>query len=416
MVRGKKYRTFTVSYFANGKRQRQQFRDFEEANTEATNIADQKAQGALGAAALSAGDRVALQDSLTKLAEQEGTGDATVSRLIRIVADYTTANKELPKGATLTEAARYYAQRHPANMPKKTLAEVVREFIDDRRSAGCSEVHLHDLESRLGQFKHTFDLPINHVSPPLVQRWLYDLKRGKDNKPASARTKENMLRMISSLFNYARRMKFVPADVAMEIAEIPTPKKQPAPIGVYTAAEIESMLAKADTDAVPALAIAAFAGLRLAEVARLDWRDVRLGEKLIVVEARNAKTAARRLVPIQDNLAAWLAPHAKRFGPMNPCQEERHCVGNALGDRFERAAGRAKVKWKRNGFRHTYISARVATLKDVPEVALEAGNSPAIIFSNYRALLTETEGKAWFAVMPPQRPGNVVPAPAADAA
>src|SRR5207247_838552 len=144
---------------------------------------------------LSASDRVALEDALTKLAEQEATGDATVSRLVRIVTDYTNANKELPKGATLTEAARYYAQRHPANMPKKTVTEVVQEFIADRRSAGCSEVHLHDLESRLGQFKHTFDLAINHVNPPLVQRWLYNLKRGKDNKAASARTKENMLRM-----------------------------------------------------------------------------------------------------------------------------------------------------------------------------------------------------------------------------
>jgi integrase len=72
-----------------------------------------------------------------------------------------------------------------------------------------------------------------------------------------------------------------------------------------------------------ALAIAAFAGLRLAEVSRLDWRDVRLSEKLIVVSAENAKTAARRLVPISDNLAAWLTPHAKRSDALNPC--ERTC-------------------------------------------------------------------------------------------
>ena len=33
-----------------------------------------------------------------------------------------------------------------------------------------------------------------------------------------------MLRVIVSLFNFARRMKYVSADLAFEIAEIPTPK------------------------------------------------------------------------------------------------------------------------------------------------------------------------------------------------
>ena len=140
-----------------------------------------------------------------------------------------------------------------------------------------------------------------------------------------------------------------------------------------------------------------------------DWREVRLSEKLIVVGAENAKTAARRLVPISDNLAAFLTPHTKRFGSLNPCDEQAENVGNALGNRFERAAARAKVAWKRNGFRHSYISYRVATLKDVPAVALECGNSPQVIFSNYRALATDAEAKAWFSILPPKPAENVVP-------
>ena len=171
---------------------------------------------------------------------------------------------------------------------------------------------------------------------------------------------------------------------------------------------MQAILGAADATIAPALAIAAFAGLRLAEVSRLDWRDIRLTEKLIVVGAENAKTAARRLVPISDNLFAWLSPAVKRFGSVNPCVEQNHNVGNALGDRFERAAAKAKVKWKRNGFRHSYISYRVATLKDVPAVALECGNSPQVIFSNYRALATDAEARSWFSIMPPKQADNVV--------
>jgi len=315
----------------------------------------------------------------------------------------------LPKDITFAEMAQFYKQKHPPNMHRKTVEEVVREFIADRRSAGCSAVHVHDLEIRLGQFSKAFSLPIMPVSTPTVQQWIYGLKNQKTERAVAARTKENMIRQIVSLFNFARRQKYLPAELALEISEIPAPKKQHAPIGIYTAEEMRAVLAKADEAIVPALAIAAFAGLRLAEVSRLDWRDVRLSEQLIVVGAENAKTAARRLVPVNDNLAAWLSAHAKRFGPLNPCTEQLNNVGNALGDRFERAASRAKVAWKRNGFRHSYISYRVAVLKNVPAAALECGNSPQVIFSNYRAVATEAEGKAWFAILPPKTDENIVP-------
>lgn len=402
-IRGENFQTFLLSYYASGKRQMRRFMDFSKAIEEATSIAEQKAQGALGAAALSAADRVSLEQALVLLAKNEGIGNASVSRLVEIVRDNATARANLPSGVTLAETAQFYKQEHPANMPRKTVAEAAAEFIADRRSADCSAVHINDLEIRLGQFSKAFVLPIIAVSAPLVQQWIYGMKNQKNGKPTAARTKENMLRQIVSLFNFARRQKYVPAELALELSEISTPKKQHAPIGIYTPDEMRAILAAADTAIVPALAIAAFAGMRLAEVSRLDWREVRLAEKLIVVGAENAKTAARRLVPISDNLAAWLSPHAKRFGLMNPCEEQAENVGNALGDRFERAAARAKVAWKRNGFRHSYISYRVATLKDVPAVALECGNSPQVIFSNYRALATDAEAKAWFSITPPKQ-------------
>jgi integrase len=407
-VRGQNFRTFVVSYYANGQRQLRRFMDFASANTEADRIATQKAQGTLGAGALSPKERVSLEQALALLSKTDGTGNTSVERLVQIVRDYAAARVHLPLDVTLSETAQFYKQKHPANMPRKTVAEVVAEFIADRKSAGCSAIHIHDLGVRLGQFSKAFTVPIMAVNSAYVQQWVYGMKNHKNNNDTSARTKENMLRQIVSLFNFARRQKYVPTELAVEISEIPAPKKQPAPIGVYTPDEIRAILAAADAEIIPPLAIAAFAGLRLAEVARLDWCEVRLSEKLIVVEANKAKTAARRLVPISDNLAAWLNPHAKRSGPINPSKEKLNNVGNALGDRFERAAARAKVKWKRNGFRHSYISYRVAVLKDVPAVALECGNSPQVIFSNYRALATETEGKAWFGIMPPKVAANVI--------
>jgi hypothetical protein len=132
-VRGENFQTFLLSYYANGKRQLRRFVDFAKASTEATRIAEQKAEGALGAAALSAADRVSLERALALLAENEGIGNADASRLLEIVRDYATSRAGLPSGVTLAETAQFYKQKHPANMFRKAVAEVVAEFIADRR-------------------------------------------------------------------------------------------------------------------------------------------------------------------------------------------------------------------------------------------------------------------------------------------
>ena len=85
-VRGENFQTFLLSYYANGKRQLRRFVDFPKASEEAARIAEQKAQGALGAAALSADDRVSLQQALALLAENEGAANASAARLVELCA------------------------------------------------------------------------------------------------------------------------------------------------------------------------------------------------------------------------------------------------------------------------------------------------------------------------------------------
>jgi hypothetical protein len=42
----------------------------------------------------------------------------------------------------------------------------------------------------------------------------------------------------------------------------------------------------------------------------------------------------------------------------------------------------------------------VAESKDAAAVALEAGNSPKMIFEHYRELVTPEEAKEWFGILP----------------
>jgi hypothetical protein len=74
----------------------------------AARIAEQKAEGALGAAALSAADRVSLERALALPAENQGIGNADPSRLVEIVRDCARARASLPSGVTLAETAQFY--------------------------------------------------------------------------------------------------------------------------------------------------------------------------------------------------------------------------------------------------------------------------------------------------------------------
>ena len=71
-----------------------------------------------------------------------------------------------------------------------------------------------------------------------------------------------------------------------------------------------------------------------------------------------------------------------------------------------------KFAWKHNALRHSFISYRMAILKDENKVALESGNSPKVIFESYRELVTEQDAKAWFSIEP-TKAVNVLPMKAA---
>ena len=58
------------------------------------------------------------------------------------------------------------------------------------------------------------------------------------------------------------------------------------------------------------------------------------------------------------------------------------------------------IAWPNNVLRHSFISYRIAIVKSADQVALEAGNSPAVIFKHYRELTTEEQANEWFSIVP----------------
>jgi len=294
----------------------------------------------------------------------------------------------------IIEAASFFKQHGAAEITPRTVPEVVSELIESKRARCKSPRYLSDLRSRLGQFAKTFAVDIGNVSTPDVQHWLDELKV----VPSTARGFRTLL---FGMFRFAeaRGYIFKGGNPVASVEQISA--KGDGDISIYTPAEVTALLLAASKEFRPVVAIGAFAGVRTAEIMRLEWRDVDLAGGYIHIAAAQAKTASRRLVPIAPNLAQWLAPYAKQRGLI--WKGDRHEM------EFARAATvkAAGVPWKPNALRHSFCSYRLAEVQSAAQVALEAGNSPAMVFRHYRELVRPEAAKTWFAIAPEQ-PANVL--------
>lgn len=305
-VGGTSYEQFTISFYLGSKRIRQRFSDLDRAKTEAHAAAIKLANADHEALRLTPSDRAVYVQCLDLLRPLGLSLNAAIT-------DYVAALAKLPPSASLVEAVADYAKRHPSSMPRRTVAEVVAEMLHDRQTAGCSESHLRDLESRLGRFAACFQMPIATLTAPLVRDYLRTLA-GENGRPVTNRTRCNVQRIVTSLFHFARKQHFVTRELVDEIAEIDAPKKEHVETGTFTPAQLAKILHGAPDEIRPLLTIGAFCGLRAAELQRLDWQDVKVAQAVIIIGADKAKTASRRVVPIPVNAAAWLAPYVRAEG------------------------------------------------------------------------------------------------------
>src|SRR5262249_4935134 len=254
--------------------------------------------------------------------------------------------------------------------------------------------YLADLRYRLGVFKEAFHCDLNAITPDDVATFFDGLK-------LSPRSHNNFLCALRTFFRFAQKHDWLSKEVDL-LAPVEKRNGKPVPVEIFMPSELGALLKHASPRIAPCIALSAFAGLRAEEILRLEWSDVERRPGFIEVAAHKAKTATRRIVPIADSLSRWLAiapPNGERVWPHSKAY---------FFEALRNAASDAEITWKQNALRHSFISYRLAELQDVNRVALEAGNSPQMIFRHYRELATPEQARTWFAIEPEAAP-NVVP-------
>ena len=319
----------------------------------------------------------------------------TLSAAVAAIVEAVKLTGDLPGVAA---AARFYKAKHKSVTPKR-VADVVAELLALKKARGAAARYLDDLQFRLEKFAEKFPCNIGSVTTADVQAWLDGLK-------LSSQSYANNRRCVHLLFEHGVARGYCLDNPA---ADVERPKIRNGEVKIFTPDETRKLLAAAPEDFLPCLALGLFAGLRSAEVERLEWTDIDLKQGHIVVGAYAAKTASRRIVPIAENLAAWLAPYAERKGGLWPHGRDY------FHKRQEATAKAAGVAWKANGCRHSFASYSFALCADAGRVAGYCGNSPGVIHRHYKQLCTPADAQKFFSIKP-AAVVTALPTPAAEIA
>lgn len=183
-----------------------------------------------------------------------------------------------------------------------------------------------------------------------------------------------------------------------------TEASETAQIDYYRPAELRTLLEDATEQVRVVIALQAFAGLRLQETLRLDWRDVFGTPGHIEVSTSKSKTRQRRLVEVFPALEQWLAPYSEMEGRVT----KQWTTLNSYVRTFVEFRSSVKVPARRNGLRHAFVTYHFALHSNENLTAALAGNSPAMIHTHYKGLATRAEAEKWFNVMPAKEE-NVIP-------
>jgi integrase len=286
----------------------------------------------------------------------------------------------------LMEAARQWSRDNPSDSERKDLAEVVAEFLSQKKKLGIKVKVTYG--NRFEQLVAAMPgMKIKEITASMLTAYLE-----RFSHPVTRNTHR---KNIITLFTWARKNKYLENSIKHQAEETDRARAEEAkPVVVFSPAEYADVLRLIATEHphyLAATVIAGFCGLRRAEVHSQTWADIDLSAGHLTVTKAKPNTPSYRLVEIPPAALEWLLRCPNRSG--------RLCSNLAI-DRIRDIVRTAGLACPQNGFRKSAISYKIATGTSKGEVATWAGNSEQQINSHYRRPVPRALGEAYFALTP----------------
>jgi integrase len=406
----KSYPLYRVAWHVAGRRRMASFPSYSLAKRHADGLVKDLAKGSQVTALHPAQARDALA-ALERLADFYRATGRRVS-LLAGISEFVEASTKL-NGRNLGEAVEGYLH-NVATVKRKDVAAAVEEFIQTNeprtRAANGERAQLS------GKYFYNLAIQLRRFAATFPNTALCDL--GKEHLDTyvnslgdfSAKSRNHYRTTIRQFLQWATRKDYLPVTHRLGESDGLRPEHaNTAEVNIYTPRELAALLANGDDTLRPVIAVGGLAGLRTAELLRLDWADVWRVPGHIEITAAKSKTRQRRLVEICPALQAWLEPYRVRERGKFWAGEE-----TTFQEHFGELCKTAKVTRKTNGLRHAFCTYHFALHANENLTAQQAGNSPAMIHAHYKGLATKAEAQKWFNVLPPKAAKNVISLKAAS--
>ncbi len=414
--KSKSYPLYRVSWSVSGQRRMKAFPTYSEAKRHADKMVKELAKGSQVTLLTTgqANDALAAFERLHAYYLATGIKVSLLSAASQLVERAAKLN-----GHTFDEVVEGFF-RTAVLVSRKNLAEAVNDFVTaeelrtkaaEGKRAQLSVKYHYNRAIMLRRFASTFPnsavCDLTRADLDLFFTSLGEIKTKSRNgrRATSAKSRNHHRAAIGQFLQWAIRKDYLATNHRLGEADGMRPENgNTSEIEFYTPAEFKTLLDTAEGPMRAMIAIGGFAGLRTAELLRLTWEDTRRVDGHIEITSGKAKTRQRRLVEIVPALAKWLTEFKESEGKIWTGHEitwqQQFCKVCEQAKHEIKPGQTMAVKRKPNGLRHAFCTYHLAAHGNENLTALQAGNSPAMLFAHYRGLAKKNEAEAWFAVAP----------------
>lgn len=321
---------------------------------------------------------------LNRKVSKEGAEGVYFGELAR--SEYAAAMRILePHGVGIAEAAKFFDAHHALGS-KVECVDALEEFLQEKHDANRSRRTIENISYRVRAFLDTVcPVFLTDITRVNLREYIY-------RKGVKPQTRLNDYRAFQNWFNWCRKRGYLTTDL---LDGLDSPVVEGRRVAVLTPEQAHALM-KAAIEYEPEgrtkgilarnIAIRLYAGLRSSELQALREEDI-LPDIIRVGAGKLRGRRAVRVVPILPPLRAVLDSHPNV--PLWPSNYQKL---------FKEVIKLADLRgiYSQDICRHSWISYRLAQIKDENQIAREAGNSPDVIYRHYWQLSTADEATLYF--------------------
>ena len=192
----------------------------------------------------------------------------------------------------------------------------------------------------------------------------------KEKSNLSASSMDNKIAVIKSFFSYLHITEAIPRNPAFQIKKPRANKKLPKFLNDI---ELEKLLTAPDRAHSTRklkfkirdkliLTLFVYSGIRKTELLNLDWQDVNLGQKYVII--RNSKNKVDRLIPLHDRVLKLLDAYLTQKLPLKDNalfvgERDKRLSKNSLDDLYKfylALSGLSSKGYTIHSLRHTFAT------------------------------------------------------------